>query len=603
MAKRVLLIDDDPDYGRLIAALLNEPPGACHVDIARTLAEGLLSLRQSPPLAIFLELHLSDSTAHNTFLRVREQAEGVPIFVLTSLDDDRLAARVMQEGAQDYLVKIFIEPTPPVKPVHGNPAGAGLRNTVCGCSRGRRAVIRLLLHSQDHRLQLAFEGTLGGAFQVTTESRLDRVKQLAFDGGCDVLIMDLDARPAGQHLDFFEEIRAAGVPLVVLTDDNSRDAALKLVQCGIRNFCRKPLVPSELKLAVRRAYEYARLQHQLEYIKQQSATAGCDQLIGSSAPLQHVYDLVRRVAPLNAFVLITGESGTGKELIARAIHRLSERHQSPFVAISCGAIPDTLIEAELFGYEKGAFTGAVGSRKGYLEQAGRGTLFLDEIGELSAHTQVKLLRVLQERQFSRLGTSAVIPLEARVLFATHRDLTAMVEAGGFRLDLYYRVNVMSIKAPALRDHTEDIPLLARHFLDKYARLYQKSVSGIAPTAMAMLLAYDWPGNVRELENVIQKAIILTDDDTIHSQDLPENLLHHYLPGALDSPASDSFEEQLHDYKVRLAHKAIEDCDGNKTLAARSLQISRTYLHRLIKERVEDENIEFEVPTSYDTGNR
>jgi DNA-binding NtrC family response regulator len=603
MAKRVLLIDDDPDYGGLIAAVLNEPPGACQVDIARTLAESLISLHESPPLAIIVELNLSDSAGFNTFLRVREQAEGIPIIVLTSLDDDRVAAQVMQGGAQDYLVKSFIEPALPAKSVPRTPAAARLPSAVCGCSRGRRATIRLLLYSQDHRLQLLFGATLGGDFHVAAESRRDRVKQLVFDGGCEVLIMDLDDRPTGQHIDFFEEIRAARVPLVALTDDNSRDAAMKLVECGIHNFCRKPLVASELKIAVRRAYENARLQHHLEHIKQQSATAGCDQLIGSSAPLQHVYDLIRRVAPLNAFVLITGESGTGKELIARAIHRLSERHQSPFVAISCGAIPDTLIEAELFGYEKGAFTGAVGSRKGYLEQAGRGTLFLDEIGELSAHTQVKLLRVLQERQFSRLGTSAVVPLEARVLFATHRDLTAMVEAGGFRLDLYYRVNVMSIKAPALRDHSEDIPLLARHFLDKYAQLYHKSVSGIAPTAMAMLLAYDWPGNVRELENVIQKAIILTDDDTIHSQDLSENLLQHYLPGALDSPPGDSFEEQLRDYKVRLAHKAIEDCDGNKTLAARSLQISRTYLHRLIKERVEDEGIEFEVPTSYDTGNR
>ena len=466
-------------------------------------------------------------------------------------------------------------------------------------------MIRLLLYSQDQRLQLLFEATFGTDFQVAVESRGDRVKQLIFDGGCDVLIMDLDARPAGQHLDFFEEIRTCRVPLVVMTDDKSREAAMKLAQRGVHNHCRKPPAASELKIAVRRACEYARLEHRLERIKlerkQQPAAEGCDQLIGSSARLQHVYDLIRRVAPLNAFVLITGESGTGKELIARAIHRLSERHQSPFVAISCGAIPDTLIEAELFGYEKGAFTGAVGSRKGYLEQAGNGTLFLDEIGELSAHTQVKLLRVLQERQFSRLGTSTVIPLDARVLFATHRDLTTMVEEGGFRLDLYYRVNVMAIKAPALRDHTEDIPILARHFLEKYAQLYQKSVNGIAPPALAMLLAYEWPGNVRELENVIQKAIILTDDETIHSQDLPEDLRQQCLPGAPDSLRGDSFEEQLRDYKVRLAQKAIEDCGGNKTLAARSLQISRTYLHRLIKGGVDNEGVEDEVRTSYDTG--
>ena len=244
---------------------------------------------------------------------------------------------------------------------------------------------------------------------------------------------------------------------------------------------------------------------------------------------------------------------------------------APFVAVSCGAIPETLIEAELFGYEKGAFTGAVGSRKGYLEQAGQGTLFLDEIGELSPHTQVKLLRVLQERQFSRLGTSAVIPLQARVLFATHRNLAKMVEEGRFRLDLYYRVNVMGIKAPALRDHTEDIPTLARHFLEKYSEIYRKPVTCITPGAMALLVDYDWPGNVRELENVIQKAIILTDDDTIGPEHLPEDLQQPDLLGVGDSLPAASFEDQLRDYKVKLAQRAVAECNGNKTLAARSLQ--------------------------------
>ncbi len=261
------------------------------------------------------------------------------------------------------------------------------------------------------------------------------------------------------------------------------------------------------------------------------------------------------------------------------------------MAVSCGAIPDTLIEAELFGYEKGAFTGAVGSRKGYLEQAGQGTLFLDEIGELSPHTQVKLLRVLQERQFSRLGTSAVVPLHARVLFATHRNLGKMVEEGRFRLDLYYRVNVMGIKAPSLRDHSEDIPTLARHFLDKYSGLYRKPVTSITPGAMALLVDYVWPGNVRELENVIQKAIILTDDDTIGSEHLPEDLQQPDLLGLGDSLPAASFEDQLHDYKVKLAQKAVAECNGNKTLAARSLNISRTYLHRLIKDFMEEETPE------------
>jgi transcriptional regulator with PAS, ATPase and Fis domain len=288
-------------------------------------------------------------------------------------------------------------------------------------------------------------------------------------------------------------------------------------------------------------------------------------------------------------VLITGESGTGKELIARSIHNLGNRKDRPFVAVSCGAIPDTLIEAELFGAEKGAFTGSACRRKGYLEEAGNGTLFFDEIGEFSAHTQVKLLRVLQEREFGRLGSSQPIPLQARLLFATHRSLLEMVEEGRFRQDLYYRVNVMGIKSPPLRDHTEDIPQLAQHFLEQYSRLYHRSMSRITPNAMTLLLEYEWPGNVRELENVVQSAIILSDDDTIQPKDLPKAMQHPDLLGVGDSLPGASFEEQMQDYKIKLANRAVQECKGNKTLAARSLHISRTYLHRLIKDSEDDDD--------------
>ncbi len=459
---------------------------------------------------------------------------------------------------------------------------------------GEETMIRLLLYSQDKKLPLLLGPTLGSEFEVALESNPDKVKEVVQNHGCHVLVLDLEPGCSDEQRAFVHDMRSARVPVVVMADDDHREAAMDLIQCGVYDYFRKPPALAELKIVVRRAYEHSRMGRDLENISHQlriSATAGCDRLIGSSARLQHVYDLIHRVAGLNAFVLITGESGTGKELIARAIHNLSDRKSAPFVAVSCGAIPETLIEAELFGYEKGAFTGAVGNRKGYLEQAGQGTLFLDEIGELSPHTQVKLLRVLQERQFSRLGTSAVIPLQARILFATHRNLGKMVEEGRFRLDLYYRVNVMGIKAPALRDHTEDIPTLARHFLEKYSEIYRKPVSGITPGAMALLVDYDWPGNVRELENVIQKAIILTDDDIIEPRHLPEDLQHADLLGVGDSLPAASFEDQLRGYKVKLAQKAVAECNGNKTLAARSLNISRTYLHRLIKDLIEEETPE------------
>jgi DNA-binding NtrC family response regulator len=451
-------------------------------------------------------------------------------------------------------------------------------------------MIRLLLYSQDVALRSLLVPTLGSEFSLVLERRMDRIREIISQEQCDVLILDLDSNsyPIQRQLGFFDEIRDFGVPVVVMTDDESRATAMDLVQRGVYNYIRKPPALPELKIVVRRAHEYAVLKRELESVRRLLPPAGCDQLIGSSARFQVVYDLIRRVANLEASVLITGESGTGKELIARAIHNLSIRKERPFVAVSVGAIPETLIEAELFGAERGSFTGAASRRKGYLEEAGSGTLFFDEIGEFSAHTQVKLLRVLQEREFSRLGSSQLIPLQARLLFATHRNLLQMVEEGTFRQDLYYRVNVMGIKSPGLRDHTEDIPQLAQHFLVQYARTYQRSMTRITPNAMALLIQYEWPGNVRELENVIQSAIILSDDDTIQPKNLPEIMQHPDLLGLGDSLPGASFEEQMQDYKIKLALRAIQECKGNKTLAARSLNISRTYLHRLIKNPGEEE---------------
>ena len=459
-------------------------------------------------------------------------------------------------------------------------------------------MIRLLLHSEDVDLAALLAPTLGSGFSTFFERRRDRVRELISQRHCDVLILDLNSRsyPIQQQFEFFDEIRDFGVPVVVMTDDDSKSTAMDLVERGVYNYIRKPPVLPELKIVVRRAHEFAVLKQELEQERQSSICSGCDRLIGSSARFQVVYGLIRRVAKLDAPVLITGESGTGKELIAHAIHNLSNRKECPFVAVPCGAIPDTLIEAELFGAEKGAFTGAATRRKGYMEEAGNGTLFFDEIGELSAYTQVKLLRVLQQREFSRLGSSQLIPLQSRLLFATHRNLLEMVAEGSFREDLYYRVNVMGIKSPALRDHTEDIPRLAEHFLKEYSRLYRRSMSSVRPNAMALLLEYQWPGNIRELENVIQGAIILSDDDTIQPKDLPQTMQHPDLLGLGDSLPGASFEEQMRDYKIKLAHAALAECHGNKTLAARSLQISRTYLHRLIKGPEEDDD-----PLSASTG--
>jgi len=328
--------------------------------------------------------------------------------------------------------------------------------------------------------------------------------------------------------------------------------------------------------------------------------AACDRLIGSSPQMRQVYQMVHRVTNLNAAVLVTGESGTGKELIARAIHNMGSRAQKPFVAVSCGAIPETLIEAELFGHEKGAFTGTVGAREGYFEQAGDGTLFLDEIGDLSMFTQVKLLRVLQQMEFNRLGSSKLIPLKARLIFATHRDLAQLVAEGKFRQDLYYRINVMRIESPSLQEHPDDIPQIAEHFLRHYAQMFQKPMDSIEPEAIGMLQSYPWPGNVRELENVMQRAIVLAPGMTIRVEDLaltlPEEdgVENEDVVDIADYHPAGSFERQLRDYKIKLAVTAVRENNGNKTLAARKLSISRAYLHRLIRLAEPDQIFEHEL---------
>jgi DNA-binding NtrC family response regulator len=449
-------------------------------------------------------------------------------------------------------------------------------------------MVRVALYSPDSKLPSLLSSALQPEYRVVAESDKVKLKQASISGQADVIVLDFDSNywSLPEQLAFYDELSDSPIPIVVMTDDLRRSAAIEFLQRGAFDCIRKPPSLVEFKVIVRRAYEHAMMNRELERIRQEMyATQRCDRLVGSSGRAQVVYDLIRRVANLNAFVLITGESGTGKELVASAIHNLGSRAKHPFVAVSCGAIPETLIEAELFGHEKGAFTGTTGSRAGYLEQAGSGTLFLDEIGELSLNTQVKLLRVLQQKEFSRLGSNKVIPLNARVLFATHRNLQQMVEAGTFRQDLYFRVNVMTINVPALRQRTEDIPMLARHFLKAYAAEYEKPVTDIRPNAMELLVDYDWPGNIRELENVIQGAVIRADGDCITRAELPDALQQLDEEKAVDTGLCvepGCFEDQLWQFKVSIANRAISECNGNKSLAARKLRVSRAYLHRLIR---------------------
>jgi len=452
-------------------------------------------------------------------------------------------------------------------------------------------MIKIGLFSEDRTLHTLLSSALGKEFQLLLESDEEGVNDRVLAGECDVLILDLNSNHGSlqERIGFSRQLIESKVPSVVMADDGLRSTAFELVRTGAFGYCRRPPSIRDLKTMLSRAYENSSLKQQLHNVQQRlEEPATCDKLIGSSPQMLQVYSLVRRVANLNASVLVTGESGTGKELIARAIHNLGSRSNRPFVAVSCGAIPETLIEAELFGHEKGAFTGTVGAREGYFEQAGDGTLFLDEIGDLSLFTQVKLLRVIQQMEFSRLGSNKLIPLRARLVFATHQDLGKLVAEGKFRQDLFYRINVMRIESPALQEHPEDVPRIARHFLKHYGQVFQKPMDDIDSDALSLLQSYTWPGNVRELENVMQRAIILAPGKTVRAEDLSLTVQEDDVAEMSDivdigdyQPAG-SFERQLRDYKVKLAVNAVREHSGNKTLAARSLCISRAYLHRLIR---------------------
>jgi DNA-binding NtrC family response regulator len=453
---------------------------------------------------------------------------------------------------------------------------------------GLSAVIRIGLYSEDRTLHRLLSSALGKEFQLQQDTSESAIRDLTVAGCCDVLILDFlsNRDDFDERIESWQRLLSLQVPALIMADESLHSRICDATHNAAFGYCRRPPSIRDLKNLLRRASENSSLKQEPMKPRQREI-AGCDRLIGSSPQMQRVYQLVRNVANLNAAVLVTGESGTGKELIARAIHNLGPRSSQPFVAISCGAIPETLIESELFGHANGAFTGTTGPHEGYFEKSGDGTLFFDEIGELSLFTQVKLLRVLQELEFSRVGSTRVIPLRARLIFATNQDLPKLVAEGRFRHDLYYRINVMRIQAPSLQDHPEDIPLMAEHFLRRYSRLFGKSMDSIERSAMEMLVEHPWPGNVRELENVIQRAIIEAPGRSVRVDDLtltceeecpPE---YNKILDIGDYLPTGNFEKQLREYKIKLALAAVRENNGNKALAARSLGMSRAYLYRLI----------------------
>lgn len=374
------------------------------------------------------------------------------------------------------------------------------------------------------------------------------------------------------------------IPILIMTAYSSVDSAVEALKAGAYDYLTKPLDFEALKLGLARALEHAGLKAENAALKSRlSADYELENIIGKSRPMKELVEMLAMVAPSEATVLITGESGTGKELIAKSIHHNSPRKDQPLVVVNCAALSETLLESELFGHEKGAFTGADRRREGRFKQADRGTIFLDEIGETSAAMQAKLLRVIQEREIQRVGGDEPLSVDVRILAATHRNLQEAVEEGQFREDLYYRLNVVTLRIPPLRERPDDIPLLARHFLEAYARKNRKKVKGFSPLAMDMLLRYDWPGNVRELENTIERAVILLPDEHITEKELPSHVTEHFAAKA-DSPAPIAAANRpLEEIEREAILATLEDSGGNKSETARRLGINRKTLHKRLKD--------------------
>jgi DNA-binding NtrC family response regulator len=404
----------------------------------------------------------------------------------------------------------------------------------------------------------------------------------AFAEGVDLALLDLNL-PDAKGLQLIEEFRDVNpdVPIVMMTGDSSAESAVQAMLAGAFHYLIKPLNLSELALLVKQALETSRLRRQVRELQRKSASDyGFDHIVGNSPAMQTAKTLMGKIARSPAStVLITGESGTGKDLAAKAVHYNSERRDGPFVNITCSALPDALLESELFGHEKGAFTDARQQKKGLFEQADSGTVFLDEIGEMSPTLQAKLLRFLEEKTFRRVGGNQDLKVDVRVIAATNRDLKEEVKKGGFREDLFYRLNVLAVELPPLRERVGDIPLLAEYFAQRFASEFRKPVRGVHKDAMALLVSYSWPGNVREFRNSIERAVLLCEREQLSRDAFSTLEKGSTLSADIALPAEGINLEQL---ERSLVQQALERTKGNQTQAAKLLGLNRDQIRYRIE---------------------
>jgi len=436
-----------------------------------------------------------------------------------------------------------------------------------------RHMLSVILRKEKYDVETASNGEEG--LQKVTDSAFDQIL-------CDIRMPQMDG------LEFLKEVQKTGanVTIIMMSAYGTVDTAIEAMKLGAYDYISKPFKPDEIILTLKKAEERERLRRENEFLRKEiKKEFSFENIVSKNEKMQKIFDVIKKVAQYKSTILITGESGTGKELVAKALHYNGDRSHNPFIPVNCGAIPENLLESELFGHEKGAFTDAIRTKKGLFEEADGGTLFLDEIGELPLQLQVKLLRVLQDGEIRRVGDSKAIKIDVRIIAATVKDLVKEVNEGRFRDDLFYRLNVFPIHIPPLHERKEDIPLLVTHFINKYGLLLNKNMLGINPSALDVLMNYRWFGNVRELENTIERAIVLADESNIELENLPVEIREYKEKVELASLVEEehSIKKASKILEINLIQKALKKTRGNHTQAARLLEISHRALLYKIKE--------------------
>ncbi len=444
---------------------------------------------------------------------------------------------------------------------------------------GMRDFLEIMLRKDGYEVDTASDGA----------EAIDRIEQKMFD----LAVVDIQM-PIMNGIDVLQKIneKSPETTVIMITAYASHETAIEAMKLGAYDYITKPFKIDEIKLVIKKSLEKKRLERENSRLKKELETKyGFGNIIGRSPEIVKVFEMIKRVSELKVNIIISGESGTGKELVARAIHYSGNRHEGPFVPVNCGAIPENLMESELFGYKKGAFTGAQRDKKGLFEEADRGTIFLDEIGDLPLHLQVKLLRALEGKEIRPLGSTEVVPIDVRVISATNRKLEDEVAAGKFREDLYYRLNVIEIQLPSLRERKADISPLAIHFMTRYSREMEKDIRGISPKVLEILENYNYPGNVRELENIIARCVALETSNVIRHETLPQLVSgRDYLDLDTSFTSSTSLDTLLGSIEKKMIDKALRSAGGNKTEAAKLLGITlRSFRYRLAKHGMYDES--------------